>query len=43
MLDSGINNLMELFAHHDKVFLLKDRELIKLHVTKESVQNLLLD
>jgi hypothetical protein len=43
LLDSGISDLMELFAHHDQVFLLKDKELIKLHVTKESVQKLLLD
>jgi len=43
LLSAGIGDLMELFEHHDQVFMLKDRELVKLHVTKETVQKLLLD
>ncbi|CDI05303.1 hypothetical protein NITUZ_140378 [Candidatus Nitrosotenuis uzonensis] len=43
LLNAGINDLMDLFSHHDQVFILKDRELVKMHITKEGVQKLLLD
>lgn len=41
--NAGINDLMDLFAHHDQVFMLKDSEIMKLHITKEDVQKLVLD
>lgn len=43
LLNAGIEDMTDLFAHHDQVFILKDRELIKLHITRESVQKILLD
>lgn len=43
LLSAGINDLMELFSHHDQVFVLKDKELVKMHITRESVQKLILD
>lgn len=43
LMSAGINDLMDLFSHHDQVFILKDKELVKMHITKEGVQKLLLD
>lgn len=43
LLSAGVSDMLELFEHHDQVFILKDREIVKLHVTRETVQKLLLD
>ncbi len=42
LLTSKINNLVELFEGHDQVFILKDDEVYKLHLTKENVHKLFL-
>lgn len=39
---AGISEIMDLCAHHDQVFVLKDGEIMKLHTTKD-VQKLVLD
>lgn len=41
--NAGMSDIMDLFAHHDQVFMLKDSEIVKLHITKEDVQKLVLD
>ena len=43
LLNSEIKNIIELFEMHDQVFLLKDDEVYKLHVTKENVHKLFLN
>ncbi|QMU54731.1 MAG: hypothetical protein GKS07_07495 [Nitrosopumilus sp.] len=43
ILKDGIKEMMELFSCHDQVFILKDNEIFKMHVTKENTQKLLLD
>ncbi len=43
LLDAGISDMMDLFYEHDQIFILKDDELHKLHVTKESVHKLFLN
>ena len=43
LLNAKISDMMELFSHHDQVFILQDDELFKLHVTKESVHKLFLN
>lgn len=43
LLDAKINDLIDLFSHHDEVFVLKEDEVYKLHITKESVHKLLLN
>ena len=43
ILQNGIKEMMELFSCHDQVFILKNNEVFKMHVTKENTQKLLLD
>ena len=43
LLNSEIKNVIELFEMHDQIFLLKDDEVYKLHVTKENVHKLFLN
>ncbi|MFB5600305.1 MAG: hypothetical protein ACE5SW_08785 [Nitrososphaeraceae archaeon] len=40
---SEINDLIELFEEHDQVFILRNEEVYKLHITKESVHKLFLN
>jgi hypothetical protein len=42
LLNSEIKDLIELFEMHDQVFILKDDEVYKLHITKENVHKLFL-
>ena len=42
LVNSEIRNIIELFELHDQVFMLKDDEQDKLHVTKENVHKLFL-
>lgn len=42
LLNSKIKDLIELFEMHDQIFILKDDEVYKLHVTKENVHKLFL-
>ena len=41
--DSEIKNVIELFEMHDQIFLLKEDEVYKLHVTKENMHKLFLN
>jgi len=43
LLNSEIKNIIELFELHDQVFILKNDEVYKLHVTKENVHKLFLN
>ena len=43
LLNSEIENLIELFEMHDQIFLLKNDEVYKLHITKENVHKLFLN
>jgi hypothetical protein len=42
LLNSEIKDLIELFEMHDQIFILKEDEVYKLHVTKENVHKLFL-
>ncbi|MGQ0606080.1 MAG: hypothetical protein ACT4OD_03875 [Candidatus Nitrosotenuis sp.] len=42
LLAAGIEDMMELFTEHDQIFILKNDELFKLHVSKENVHKLFL-
>lgn len=42
-LNSQIENIIQLFEMHDQVFILKDDDVYKLHVTKENVHKLFLN
>jgi hypothetical protein len=42
LLNSEIKDMIELFEMHDQIFILKDDEVYKLHVTKENVHKLFL-
>ncbi len=42
LINSEIKNMIELFEMHDQVFILKDAEVYKLHITKENVHKLFL-
>ena len=42
LLNSAINDLVELFEMHDQIFILKEEEVYKLHITKENVHKLFL-
>jgi hypothetical protein len=42
LLDSEMNDLIELFEMHDQIFILNEDEVYKLHVTKENVHKLFL-
>jgi hypothetical protein len=43
LIGSDIKNMIELFEMHDQVFILKDTEVYKLHVTKENVHKMFLN
>jgi hypothetical protein len=43
LINSDIKNMTELFEMHDQVFILKDAEVYKLHITKENVHKLFLN
>lgn len=43
LLSSEIKNMIELFEMHDQIFIVKNDEIYKLHVTKESVHKLFLN
>jgi len=43
LLNSQIKNIIELFELHDQIFIVKDDEVYKLHVTKENVHKLFLN
>jgi hypothetical protein len=42
LLNSEIKDLIELFELHDQVFILKEDEVYKLHITKENIHKLFL-
>ncbi len=42
LLNSEIKDLIELFEIHDQIFILKEDEVYKLHITKENVHKLFL-
>ena len=43
LLNSDIKHMIELFEMHDQVFILKDDEVYKLHITKENIHKLFLN
>jgi len=43
LLRSEIKDLVTLFERHDQVFILKDDDVYKLHITKENVHKLFLN
>jgi len=43
LLKCGIDGMLEFFTRHDQVFILKNNEIFKIHLTKENTQKLLLD
>ena len=43
LINSDIKNLIELFEMHDQVFILKETEVYKLHITKENVHKMFLN
>jgi hypothetical protein len=43
LLNSDIKDVLELFELHDQIFILKDAEVYKLHITKENVHKLFLN
>jgi hypothetical protein len=43
LLDSEIRDMIELFEMHDQIFIVKDDEVYKLHITKENVHKLFLN
>ena len=42
LLNAEIKDMIELFEMHDQIFILKDDEVYKLHVTKENVHKIFL-
>jgi hypothetical protein len=43
LINSDIKNMIELFEMHDQVFILKDTEVYKLHITKENIHKMFLN
>jgi hypothetical protein len=43
LINSDVKNMIELFEMHDQIFILKDAEVYKLHITKENVHKLFLN
>jgi hypothetical protein len=42
LLGGDMNSIIDLFEHHDQVFILRDADIYKLHVTKENVHKFFL-
>ncbi|KEQ56714.1 hypothetical protein AAA799E16_01130 [Marine Group I thaumarchaeote SCGC AAA799-E16] len=43
LIKSDITNMIELFLMHDRIFVLKNDEIYKLHITKESIHKIFLN
>ncbi len=43
LIKSDIINMIELFLMHDRIFILKDDDIYKLHITKESIHKIFLN
>ncbi len=43
LIKSDITNMIELFLMHDRIFILKDDDIYKLHITKESIHKIFLN
>jgi hypothetical protein len=43
LIHSDIKSMLELFEIHDQVFILKDTEVYKLHITKENIHKMFLN
>ena len=43
LLNAEIKDMIELFKNHDQIFIIKEGELYKLHMTKENIHNLFLN
>ncbi len=43
LIKSGITDMIELFVMHDRVFVLKNDDIYKLHITKESIHKIFLN
>jgi hypothetical protein len=43
LINSEITDILELFEIHDQIFILKENEIYKLHITKENVHKLFLN
>ena len=43
LIKSDITNMIELFLMHDRIFVLKDDDIYKLHITKESIHKIFLN
>jgi len=43
LLSDEIGDVLELFSHHDRIFILKEDEVYKLHITNENVHKLFLN
>ena len=43
LLNAEIKDMIELFKNHDQIFIIKEGELYKLHMTKENIHNLILN
>lgn len=40
---SDLTDIIELFLMHDRIFVLKDDEIYKIHITKESIHKIFLN
>ena len=43
LLSADIRDMIELFQNHDQIFIIKEDEVYKLHITKENIHNLFLN
>jgi len=43
LIKSDITNMIELFLMHDRIFVIKDDDIYKLHITKESIHKIFLN
>jgi len=43
LIKSDITNMIELFLMHDRIFVLKNDDIYKLHITKESIHKIFLN
>ena len=43
LMNSDITNMIELFMMHDKIFVVKNDDIYKLHITKESIHKIFLN